>query len=50
MPTVVRSRETPLFSFSLFRIPASTAAIRLAERKDTMAHTYGKTIKTTNVT
>lgn len=40
IPTVVRSRATPLFSFSLSRMPASEAAIRLAERKDTMAQTW----------
>lgn len=42
MPTVVRSRATPLFSFSLIKMPASVAAIRLAERKDTMVQTWGR--------
>ena len=41
MPTVVRTRVTPLFSFSLSRMPDRTAAIRLAERKDTMVQTWG---------
>lgn len=40
MPTVVRTRVMPLFSFSLSRMPDRTAAIRLAERKDTMVQTW----------
>lgn len=32
MPTVVLRRPTPLFSFSLIKMPARTAATRLAER------------------
>lgn len=40
MPTVVRTRVVPLFSFSLSSMPDRTAAIRLAERKDTMVQTW----------
>lgn len=43
MPTVVRRRATPLFSFNLRRMPARAAAIRLAERKDTTVQTYRDT-------
>lgn len=39
MPTVVRRRATPLFSFSLSRMPARAAAIRLAERRETTVQT-----------
>lgn len=39
MPTVVRRRATPLFSFRRARMPPSVEAIRFAERKDTMVHT-----------
>lgn len=39
MPTVVRSRTTPLFSFRRQRMAPRVADIRLAERKDTMVHT-----------